>query len=299
MSTDRETARIVRSWLEEGRTSLPDWVRNDVLDRLPATPQRRSRWPARRFTDMNSLTKLLVATAAVVAVAVLGISLLPRPGAGPGNSQPTSSASPSAAPSDSPQAVARRLLANGPIDPGTYLLSDGRSSIRVTIPAGWDAVAQGMDIRKHRDQPDEVMFNLWTPDINVFADACATGNPPPPTGPTAADLLAALRGTQNVTISDPVETTIGGLVGMRLVVGVPADLDIASCTNGTVLVWSGAVDGNWLALGDDMQGRPGTPVSIVEPESGRFVFGTGSGAEATEADLAERDAIVSSIEFVP
>ena len=46
MSTDRDTTRIVRSWLEEGRTTLPDWVRDDVLDRLPATPQRRSRGTA-------------------------------------------------------------------------------------------------------------------------------------------------------------------------------------------------------------------------------------------------------------
>jgi hypothetical protein len=34
---DRDTTRIVRSWLEVGATSLPDRVLDGVLDQLPAT----------------------------------------------------------------------------------------------------------------------------------------------------------------------------------------------------------------------------------------------------------------------
>ena len=49
MSTDRDTTRIVRSWLEEGVTALPDRVLDAVLDQVPATSQRRSWWPAWRF----------------------------------------------------------------------------------------------------------------------------------------------------------------------------------------------------------------------------------------------------------
>ena len=41
MSTDRETTRIVRSWLEEGATALPDRVLDAVLDQVPTTRQRR------------------------------------------------------------------------------------------------------------------------------------------------------------------------------------------------------------------------------------------------------------------
>ena len=54
MSTDRDVTRIVRSWLEEGATALPDRVLDAVLDQLPATPQRRAWWPARRFREMNT-----------------------------------------------------------------------------------------------------------------------------------------------------------------------------------------------------------------------------------------------------
>ena len=65
MSTDREVTRIVRSWLEEGATALPDRVLDAVLDQVPATPQRRSLWPARRSTEMSNIYKVLIAAAAV------------------------------------------------------------------------------------------------------------------------------------------------------------------------------------------------------------------------------------------
>ena len=54
MSTDRDVTRIVRSWLEDGATALPDRVLDNVLDQLPATSQRRAWWPARRLREMNS-----------------------------------------------------------------------------------------------------------------------------------------------------------------------------------------------------------------------------------------------------
>ena len=54
MSTDRDVTRIVRSWMDEGVTQLPDRVLDAVLDQLPATPQRRSVWTARRLFLMNN-----------------------------------------------------------------------------------------------------------------------------------------------------------------------------------------------------------------------------------------------------
>ena len=52
MSTDRDTTRIVRSWLQDGATRLPDQVLDLVLDELPTIHQRRAtRWPVRRPMD--------------------------------------------------------------------------------------------------------------------------------------------------------------------------------------------------------------------------------------------------------
>lgn len=99
MSTDRETTRVVRSWLEEGVTRLPDRVLDAVLDRVPTTPQRRSGWSAWRSYRMHTYAKLAAAAAAAIVVAFVGYRLLP--GNGGVGGQPT------VAPSPSPTLLAR------------------------------------------------------------------------------------------------------------------------------------------------------------------------------------------------
>ncbi len=37
MSTERDVNRIVRSWMDEGVTALPEHVLDAVLDQVPAT----------------------------------------------------------------------------------------------------------------------------------------------------------------------------------------------------------------------------------------------------------------------
>ncbi len=78
MSTDRDVTRIVRSWLEEGVTALPDRVLDAVLDQVPATRQRRAWWPARRLPQMNTPIRIAMAAAAVVILALVGINLMPK-----------------------------------------------------------------------------------------------------------------------------------------------------------------------------------------------------------------------------
>jgi len=102
MSTDRETTRVVRSWLDDGVTKLPDRVLDAVLDQVPATPQRRSGWSAWRSYRMSTYAKLAAAAAAVLVVAIAGYQLLPR-GGGVGG-QPT------VAPSPSPSVLARGMF---------------------------------------------------------------------------------------------------------------------------------------------------------------------------------------------
>ena len=53
MNSDRELTRIVESWLEEGVNVLPDRVLDNVLDRVPVTPQRRPWWRAWRKQSMG------------------------------------------------------------------------------------------------------------------------------------------------------------------------------------------------------------------------------------------------------
>ena len=97
MSSDRELTRIVQSWLEEGVNVLPDRVLDDVLERVPVTPQRRPWWRAWRKRLVNRTMTYAVAGTVGVLVAAVALGVyLSRPAVGPVGS-PTPSLSPTIA----------------------------------------------------------------------------------------------------------------------------------------------------------------------------------------------------------
>jgi CubicO group peptidase (beta-lactamase class C family) len=95
MSTDRDVTRIVRSWLEDGVTELPDRVLDSVLDQLPSTPQRRHSWQAWRNPLVSSTLKFAMAGAAALAVGVIAIGLYFNQSGGVGPPAPSPSPTPS------------------------------------------------------------------------------------------------------------------------------------------------------------------------------------------------------------
>jgi hypothetical protein len=98
MSTDRDTTRIVRSWLRTDENESADRVLDAVLDRIDTTPQRRATWwPAWRYRDMTSMQRLAVTAAAAALLLVLAYGVWVRPNVGQ-EAEPTTS--PSAAASD-------------------------------------------------------------------------------------------------------------------------------------------------------------------------------------------------------
>ena len=120
MSTDREVERIVRSWMDEGVTALPDRVLDLVLDQIPATPQRRASWLARRFPALPTYARFGVAVAAVLLAAAVGIGIYSNSVGGPGPT-PSQSPTPSGASSPSPSASSTPV-----VDPlvGTWLAAE-------------------------------------------------------------------------------------------------------------------------------------------------------------------------------
>jgi hypothetical protein len=292
MSTDRDTTRIVRSWLEEGVTALPDRVLDAVLDRVPATPQRRSWWPTRRIAQVNTYAKLAAAAAAIVVVAVVGYQFLPGI-SGPG--APTTAPSPTATPVPT---QAPRLPTDGPIDAGTYRVSSVPTFL-VTVPAGWVSVG-GTNLRKHPDEPTELALDTFAAGLQVFSDACDSEGKAKGIGPTASDLVAALRAQQNSEVSEPVEVTIGRPIAgyytgraTRLEISVPDGLDLAGCSNGGLQIWVDSSGENYLAWGND----PAIVVTvyIVDAGSGRVVLVPHHQPGPTASDVAELDAIVASV----
>jgi sugar lactone lactonase YvrE len=139
MSTDRDTTRIVRSWLEEGATALPDRVLDAVLDQVPATHQRRSSWLARRSPLMsNNLVRTGIAAAAVVVAVIVGVNLAPRSSTGPPHPSPTTATSPTVTASPTEIVVS---------NPFTVIRSFPQSLTGVVTPAaGSDPEGIGMAV---------------------------------------------------------------------------------------------------------------------------------------------------------
>lgn len=228
MSTDRDVNRIVRSWLEVGVTSLPDRVLDNVLDQLPATPQRRAWWPARRYRAMNSFAKLAVAAAAVVVVAIVGISFSPRAGgvAGPG-SNATPTPTPSPVPSASPVA-----LRDGALTPGTYVFvpcsappcttSDESIHLTIDVPSGWSGVLPGAVWIDDNAAPGGAALGIGFGG-DLPRDPCLTEDLIA-TGSTVDGFANAIATHPILDATDPVDVSLGGFSGKYIDLRLPADL---------------------------------------------------------------------------
>jgi hypothetical protein len=228
MSTDRETTRLVRSWLDEGVTALPARVLDAVIDQVPATPQRRSWWPAWRFADMNSLAKFAIAAAAVVVVAVVGINLLPRTDGNVGGA-PAVSASPSPSPSPSPTASPSPSDAafppEGDLASGTYSMTRNGIRFSVTVPtSGWMSDQSFFLNKSVGTTPEGASLLFWDANpIGVFSDPCSRKKAPP-AGATIADLAAAVSTLPGSDlVSGPTDVTVGGHPAKHVVLRVPED----------------------------------------------------------------------------
>ena len=208
MSADRDTTRIVRSWLEEGVTALPDRVLDAVLDQVPATPQRRPWRPARRLNEMNTPLKLLIAAAAVVVVALVGINLLPRGGTvgarGPRRPQPDADADP---PQHRPANADshRRPRANFPEGPLTAVHTRWRPHVTVLgvhVPPQsgasnrqGDSIGFAGTVRPGNDRYRMILDGIgaahsgsaFGPRTWLFTDPCQTSARGLPVGPTVND----------------------------------------------------------------------------------------------------------------
>jgi hypothetical protein len=307
MHTDRETARIVRSWLEEGRTALPDHIRAAVLDQAPATPRRRSWWPAWRLADMNSFAKFAIAAAAVVVIAVVGINLMPRPdGGGVGGPSVTASPSLTQQPSPVPSAIPAAFPPAGPLAVGTYpALVEGAPLSFKLRASGWISETGDLGffdsiVRKPEgvfEQPDSAGIRFWrnSPD-NVYADPCAHTQLRPAPSASVASLAAAVAKMPGIDIvAQARDVTIDGHPGRYVAFTIRDDI---GCAPHDFYLWydqsSGGANGGWVwasALGSlhrvwilDVDGKP----AFIESE-------TFKGAKP-EMDQ-EIQAIVDSIQF--
>jgi hypothetical protein len=229
VSTDRDVTRIVRSWLEEGTTALPDRVLDAVLDQLPATPQRRSWWPARRLRQMNASMRLVAAgAAAVIALGVIAITFWPRAG---GIASPGSSPSPTQSATVTPTASGVALL-DGELAPGTYVFvpctsgpcqtSDESIHLTIDVPGGWSGVVPNAVWLDENAAPGGAALGIGfggslPRDPCLTTDLIATGS-------TVDGFANAIAAHPVLDATDPVDVSLGGYSGKYIDLQLPSDL---------------------------------------------------------------------------
>ena len=103
MTAPRNTDRLIREFLEEGRNELPDRAYDAVRAQIDHTRQRVFIGPW-RFNLMNTYARYAIGAGAIVLVALLGIQLFSL-GGGVGKSTPSPAPTATPAPTPTPTAA--------------------------------------------------------------------------------------------------------------------------------------------------------------------------------------------------
>jgi hypothetical protein len=239
MTVSRDPDRIIRAFIDEGLTELPDRVYDAVRSDIDRTRQRVVIGPW-RTPSMNSFAKILIAAAAVVVVAIVGINLLPRPGGNVGGSpttpspRPSTTTTPSATPSPTPVAV---FPPAGPLEMGkrhTFELEGKRFTL--TVPtADWESNGEFGIAKTQGMTPEGAGFIFWKYDANgVFSNPCAQIKAPV-VGPKAADMAAAITTIPGIeVVTAPTAVTVGGKPAQFVAIKIRDDI---ACEPNRFYLW--------------------------------------------------------------
>jgi hypothetical protein len=301
MSTERETTRIVRSWLEEGVTTLPDRVLDVVLDQVPATPQRRSWWPARRFPRMNSPVRYAIAAAAVLVVALAGYQLLPTSNTGSDVSSPGAPTGQVPSISSSPRTTSTSSIVTvvpfGPCpppdeDPGCVNDDPRDDSITFTfeMPNGWHQFeGNGPPWIDGNGPPDGASVWFYSPGASLYSDVCRPPNdeeaPDIRVGPTVDDFVTALVEHPSLDVTAPVDVTLAGYSGKYVDLTIPDD--ISDCDQYK------PIDGHIYAQGPSQRWH----IWVLDVDGVRVLVESNDFPGTDAQRLGEIDAIIESLEI--
>lgn len=247
---------------------------------------------------MNGFAKLAIAAAAVVAVAIVGINLLPRSGGDVGVA-PT--ASPAPTPSPSPSAAPSASIAfppAGALTAGRHTLSEDGTVFSMEVPEGWHSsgfdcgpcAPNGGWLQRGADDstdPGAVWMPVWSVD-GVAADPCEhTAAPVATTAAELADAVATLPGTDVVTA--PKDVIVGGRPAKHVVIKVRSDI---GCAPRAFNMWA---DNGVFRFATALEQT--NRVWIVDLGDKRFWIEAETYEGATPAIDAEVRAMIDSIQF--
>jgi hypothetical protein len=297
--TENDFDRTAQLWLEDGPTVMSDRALQAALDEIHVTRQRRAWWLARRFFQMNPTFRVAIGAAALLAVAIVAINLLPgrssvgnQPSAAPPTVVPSVAAP--AAPTPIPLPVFPSVLV-APAE-GTYLAGDPfQIPMTVTMPAGWQGNVGGpyaAYFDKATGQSPGIAFTISQ---TFYADPCkGVGLLDPQPGPTVDDLAAALAALPGLDATTPTAVTVDGHPGKQLTLTAPDSIASCSLTDGAMLLWQ-------LPLGATftLEAAQQRSLWIVDVDGQRLVISADRFPTTTADDLAEAQGILDSIRIKP
>jgi hypothetical protein len=287
MSSKRDSDLLIKAFLEEGIDELPERSFDAVRTAIEQTRQWAVIGPWKEPQIMNA-TRLALAAAAIVLVAVVAIKFLPTTNIGPATS-----------PLPSPTSTPSALTMTG--GSGTVPIEAGRHSagtpflvpFTFTVPTGWSGAIDGPNLVELNQSlgVDDISFEIFD---KVYADPCHNDqgllNPLP--GPTVDDLLAALAKMPSVTVSNVLDTSIGSLPARQVTITAPASFTGCTLTSdGSFRLWE-------LPLGATNDMTPGEyePISMLEIDGQRLVITTSVLASGVDSEVV---GILNSITFTP
>ncbi len=277
MSTDRDTTRIVRSWLRTDENESADRVLDAVLDQLDATPQRRATWwPARTFPQVSTYAKLALAAAAVLTLAFVGLQLVP--GSGSGGPIATDAPSPSSTPSPTPTATADAWVTGAALQEGRNDLVVHDVHLSIEVGAGWQKTRfEGMIDHTTPSNGHWPWIGFLNTFDSVADDPCAASTTP--VGPTVDDFANGLLTIPGTVATEPIDTSIGGVPAKFVELTINDDIGCPNTSfwlygpdsawpnsiDTTVRVWVFELDGTRYMIHSDQVGEdPEVSAMIVD-----------------------------------
>jgi hypothetical protein len=297
MTKSRDPDRLIRAFLAEGQTDLPDQIYDAVRDRIEATNQRVVIGPW-RTSDMNRFLAIGAAAAVVVLAIFIGLQVFGPPVGGPG---PTVEPSPSLTPPPSPSPTAAAFPPRGGLSVGRHLFTvNGVPFTLELATSGWSSAGFAADIdggsisKGQGTGSANAWMPMWSLD-GVYADPCG-GVEAPPAGPSVEDLAAAFTTIPGTEATEPADVTVGGLPAKLVVLTVPEDI---GCAPSQFYLWY-----DDIACGSDTPcGRYASAVGsttriwIVEVDGTRLTFEAET-YEGASAELEQEiQQIIDSIQF--
>ncbi len=274
----------------EGSTPVADAVRETIRAGIPSIRQRPAWWPAPGTVHLNRALAVGVAAAAVVIVAVLGISYLAPGGSNFGDfgeePTPTASASPMAWPA----------MRNTGLDAGTYV-SDAPAPVRSTIsvPESWISCGVGSVVVEACSSSIDRAVIVSMVD-NLVRDPCDGSRDllDPPVGESVDALVIALSNLSGFEATEPIDITLDGFRGKEFELTAPTEPDCVLGDSGL---------GTWRVRGSTRTNGVGPGevnlLRILDVDGVRVMIAGAYQPDASADEIAEVRAIFDSVRVSP